>query len=215
NIFIRPDWSKAKTRWSYSRFNTFTDALVSPDAELLDHEMMLAMFEGARLTGTKQQALDTIIEGLRLDKERELFIVSWGNLAPPHAAHFSEGAEEAFSEACGGREHLVSHFRKMMHDDPSLPAWDGSVPPMMPSGGVVSSDWGIVARNSRNGVEFRLNWSELPELTNPHDRVEMAERLEALIEEATEQRVTIFVQSILPWRGRVGVRHMSRADLTR
>ena len=31
NNFLRPDWSRAQTKYSYSRFNTFTGALFSPD----------------------------------------------------------------------------------------------------------------------------------------------------------------------------------------
>ena len=205
NDFLRPDWSGAETRWSYSRLNTFTDAIVSPDAGLLDHEMMLAMFEEVlpRLKKADAAAVQGVIDGLKADIQSQVFIVSWSNLSPNYANTFSTArkAEDAFRKACGGREHLVHHFTGMAHEDPDKPAWDGSKPPNIPSGGVCANDWGIVARNSRNGDELKIHWSELPKLDRPHDRVEMAERLEALIEKETAQRVTLYVQSILPWWG--------------
>ena len=220
NDFLRPDWSGAKARWSYSRFNTFTDAIVPPDAGLLDHEMMLAMFEEVlpRLTKVEARAVQGVIGGLRATIRANVFVTSWINLTPVYAGLFRtlREAEDAFRVACGGREHLVHHFTQMALDDPSKPAWDGSKPPAMPSGGVVSNDWGIVARNSKDGREWKLRGDALPVLQRPQDRVEMAEKLEVLIEEATDQKVTLYVQSILPWWGcRIAPRHIARADLTK
>ena len=85
NNFVRPDWSGAQTRYSYSRFNTFTGAVVSPDVELLDHEMMLAMFQAraVALTGKTKTAVTGVVSGLATDKQQGQFPPLVGNPAPP------------------------------------------------------------------------------------------------------------------------------------
>lgn len=209
NDFLRPDWSQAKTRWSYSRFNTFIDFKGSPDLELLDHEMMLAL-----LRSNRSKAADVVIDGLETDQP--LYVTSWGNLAPLFRQGFSSDADAiaSWSTLMGGRKHLIAQMKMMMTADRTKPAFDVAAPPTeMPDGGVVSGDWGIAAKN--HAKEFRVHWRQLPKLTRPHDRVEMAERLEALIEQKTDQRVTLYVQSILPWRCRVGGKEQARIDLTR
>ncbi len=219
NDFLRPDWSQAQTRWSYSRFNTFTDIEGSPDLELLDHEMMLALFKTnlSLIPARDRATAHLLIANIEADRARQDYIISWANVAPIFAENVDLArAEAVWSTWVGNRAHLVRQYVTMHKADKTKASFDVAAPPTdMPSGGVATGDWGIAARNSRDKREFRLRWTQLPTLTRPHDRVEMAERVEALIEQATDQKVTLYVQSILPWRCRIGGREQARGDLTR
>ncbi len=198
NDFLRPDWSKAKTRWSYSRFNAFRQAVLSPDAELLDHEMMLALFAEVPVLGVAGVEAAKVATALDDDRKRADYLVSWGNLAPSYVAAMKTDSETAFRQTVGGREHLVKHMLKQANADPKNIVWDGFKKPSV-SEGVDTTGWGVIAR-ARDGREYRKHWSEFPVLKNPHDRVELAELLEAEIEAAVGFPVTLYIQSILPFR---------------
>ncbi len=204
NIFIRPDWSKAKTRYSYSRFNTFTDIIASPDAELLDHEMMLALIgAGAQNVAAKHRlAANNVVTALAGDKAGAYFLVSWSNLTPDYMSAFKtpEEAETVFRQIVGGREHLVRHLLK--HNNPadkSRLVWDEDDPPYVGHWGVEVNNWGVKAV-SKDGKVYLKRYHELPVPANNHDRVEMAELIEAEVEKAVGFPATLNIQSILPWR---------------
>lgn len=199
NTFLRPDWSKARTRWSYSRFNTFTDAKPSLDVELLDHDMMVAVLEEGLLgvTGKVRTGLQKVIDGLK-----GKYLASWSNLSPLFLVAVGgklDVAIAAVQKIMGGRQHLIEHFQRMANADPNDVLWTGRRELHVELEGVDAGEWGVLAR-SRDGREYRRQWSELPQPKNPHDRVEMAELIEAEIKVATGFAVTLYIQSILPWR---------------
>jgi hypothetical protein len=198
NIFVRPDWSGAKTRWSYSRFNAFQQAVLSPDAELLDHEMMLALFAEVPVLGDAGKEAEKVATALDDDRSRADYLVSWGNLAPGYVEAMKTNSEVEFRDAVGGREHLVRHMLKKANANPNDIPWDGSQKPTTVAG-VSTTGWGIVARNP-DGREYIRHTSEFPTPKNPHDRVELAELIEAEIEAAVGYPATLYIQSILPFR---------------
>jgi hypothetical protein len=106
NNFVRPDWSEAKTRWSYSRFNTFTDGVYSQDIELLDHEMINGLLAG-RVTSINRKHRKTaqvVVNALSADKVAADYMVSWSNLTPDYMASFkSVGEAESVFRRIGRR----------------------------------------------------------------------------------------------------------------
>jgi len=199
NDFLRPDWSGAQTRHSYSRFNTFTDITASPDVELLDHELIAALLEKgvSSLPRTHRPKAQRLIDALAVDRAQGLYLVSWGNLIPGYVDSFSSRtlAASTFRTLVGGREHLVKHLLNTADSDPAIPSWQEGEP-LTVERGVKVSEWGIAA-GSRKGRYLR-HWSQLPS-TN-HDRFALAAILEAEILAATGLEITLYVQSILPWR---------------
>ncbi|GAG18848.1 unnamed protein product, partial [marine sediment metagenome] len=125
DIFTRPDWSGAKTRYSYSRFNAFRQAILSPDAELLDHEMMLALFAEAPTLGTAGVEAAKVATALDDDRKRADYLISWNNLSPDYMTAMKDDAESAFRRTVGGREHLVRHlFKSSSPADQDRPMWE-------------------------------------------------------------------------------------------
>lgn len=201
NDFLRPDWSGAQTRYSYSRFNTFTDIKASPDVELLDHEMILALLDAGKkqVTGKAQRAAVTVVSALDNDRQKQDYLISWANLSPDYMKKMGRDAESTFRATVGGREHLVNHLLKMASADPNDVAWEEGEEPYIGHWGVEANNWGVKAI-SKDGKTYLKHRSELPIPTNNHDRVEMAELIEAEIEKAVGFPATLYIPSILPWR---------------
>lgn len=203
NDFLRPDWSKAKTRYSYSRFNTFTDIIASPDAELLDHEMIRALLDVGRayVVGPARGEIDRMVVVLDEDRNKEDFLVSWNNEIPPFVAAMKDedAAAVAFRAVVGGREHLVRHMLKMASANPKDVAWEADEEPYIGHWGVAANNWGVKAV-SRDGKKYLKRFHELPIPKNNHDRVAMAELVEAEVEKAVGFPATLNIVSILPWR---------------
>ena len=226
NDFLRPDWSKAKTRWSYSRFNKFTDAKTSFDMNPNDHDMLLAAIEEsmAKLTGVSEDAMalagrmlrENIAKGSPADTLEECiakgaYLISHGNVAPHFVGAFGGDmvtAMEAVNIYAAGREQLISRVMRGSQLEPDRLFWEGTEEPN-PVIGIAVSGWGVVAR-ARDGREYRRHWSELPIPHNNHDRVEMAELIEAEVEKATGLDVTLGIVDILPWRTRATRGHKPR-----
>ncbi len=198
NIFIRPDWSGAKTRWSYSRFNAFRQAVLSSDAELLDHEMMLALFAEVPVIGDAGGEAAKVATVLDDDRKRADYLVSWKNLAPGYVAAMKKDSEVAFRQAVGGREHLVRHMLKQANANPTDVTWREGIEPHIDVEGVDANSWGVSVKN--RGRTYHKHWMELPVPKNPHDRCELAELIEAEALAATGAEITLYIQSILPWR---------------
>jgi len=199
NTFIRPDWSRAKTRHSYSRFNTFRHAITSPDIEYLDHDMMVAALEEGfgPTTGNVRWGLAQVIVGLR-----GKYMASWSNLSPPFLEAMGGDVAKALASVrvfMGGRDHLIQQYAKLATADASVAMWHADEEPHIFRWGVEANNWGVVAK-SLDGRNYRKQWLELPVPKNPHDRAELEGLIEADVEKAVGFPVTIHVRSILPWR---------------
>ena len=217
NTFLRPDWSGAQTRWSYSRENIFTDIIASPDAEIQDHEMMAAlMTKGLSvLTGKNRTAAQTVIDALKNDIAQRSYSLGWANYVPRLMAALKmdiSNTKTIWGQLIGERKHLIDHLEQMANENPLTVCWSDAEPLSPPEGGILSSPWGIAARNP-DGREYVRRWSELPVPKNPHDRLEMAELTEAEVEAAVGFPVTLYIQQILRWRCRAVAGKVAREDL--
>lgn len=209
NDFLRPDWSGAKTRWSYSRFNIFTDAKTSQDMEANDHDMLLAAIEESlpKLTSVGQTAMAKAGDLLRADIAAGKYLISWANVAPVFMQEFKGDYQKALETAvaaAAGRPQLLTSVSRMAGHDPSGVMWNEGEAPHLNTEGIRNSPWGIVAQDFSGKRKYRKPWSELPVPTNPHDRLEMAELIDAEVEKAIGQPVTVYIYNILPWRAYAG-----------
>jgi len=211
NNFVRPDFSRAQTRWSYGRFNTFVDPQTSRDIEMSDPDTLKAAIDESmsRLTAEGRWATALAYEEAtaadRLvvpDIQEGSYTVSWANGIPLLLRNLGGDVEklmEVLKAIADGRPHVVDHCFKQHDADPSQAVWDDSEEPTRNIEGITVTDWGVLACN-REGKEYRKRWSALPSPTNPHDRVEVAELIEAEILATIGLRVTFWIRNILPWR---------------
>lgn len=204
NDFLRPDWSGAKTRYSYSRFDKFIDAVTSEDMNTDDHDMLLAAIRESlpKLEGVGKWAMAKAGRLLHDDIEQGLYLISWAIVAPIFLEVFEgdfRAAIETVKTGFGDKGQLIKRWSGSSAGASLDPCWAESPPPDLSAEGVATNAWGIVAQDFSGKRKYRKHWSELPVPTNPHDRLEMAELIEAEVEKAIGHPVTLYIVSIHSW----------------
>lgn len=183
--------SRADLHHVCSRFCTYSGATLPPYIPSLDHDLVAEVMRAklALFTGEAKLVWQEIIDAL------PSYIISYQNRVP---LLFSNTAirEAGIRRMFGDRPNLLQRCLDSRDLDPTISSVR-SKPPDPNRRTFSCSAWGIA------GYGHSWTFDTLPPPDRPHDRWDMARKIERLIQRDTGQAVDCHVHTILPFEAAV------------
>ena len=186
------DMSGADLHHVYDRFCDYSGATLPAYIPSLSHDMVGALVARRipAMTRRERDAWGSVLTGIKSG-----YAVSFQNLAPLAFADSRIG-EAGIRKMFAGHDNLIRRCLESRDLDPAISPVR-SKPPDPNRRTFSCSAWGIA------GYGHSWTFDTLPPPDRPHDRWDMARKIERLIQRDTGQAVDCHVHSILPFEAAV------------